>query len=90
MAFGPQVEAASTPLTLTGVQRAHAKREHLVRDVEEGQVLLLLHHVGDLLPLLVRRVDTRGVVRAACEQRRRVTSLGTCCEDMETATTAAH
>lgn len=41
------------------------RREALVGDVEEGQVALALAELGDLRPLLARRVDAGGVVRAA-------------------------
>ena len=40
----------------------------LVGHVEEGEELLLLDNVGDLLPLLRSRVDTRGVVGASVEE----------------------
>ena len=49
--------------------KSHPQGMHqtdLVGNVEEGQVLLLLDHVGDLLPLVVRRVDARRIVRTAC------------------------
>jgi hypothetical protein len=41
-----------------------AGREALVGHVEEGEVVLLLDHLGDALPVLARRVDTGRVVRA--------------------------
>lgn len=42
----------------------------LVGHVEEGKVALVLADLGDLLPLLGRRVDTGGVVRAGVEEDR--------------------
>lgn len=49
-----------------GVLIEGARRKALVRDVEEGDVLLLDAEVCDLVPLLLGRVDARGVVRAPC------------------------
>ena len=46
------------------VELAITGRESLVRHVEERKVSLGLHELGDLLPLLRRRVDAGGVVRA--------------------------
>ena len=43
-------------------------REALVGHVEEGEELLLLDNVADLLPLLRRRVDTGRVVGASMEE----------------------
>lgn len=45
-----------------------ARREALVRAVEEGVVLLGEEDVGNFLPLLACRVDTGGVVRAGVEE----------------------
>ncbi|KAI3483212.1 hypothetical protein L1887_53992 [Cichorium endivia] len=45
-----------------------ARGEALVCTVEEGKVALLDKDVGDLLPLLLRRVDTGGVVRARVQK----------------------
>ena len=45
-----------------------ARREALVGHVEEGEELLLLDNVGDLLPLLLRWVNTGRVVRARVEK----------------------
>jgi len=45
-----------------------ARREALVRAVEEGKVVLLSHDVGNLLPLVEGRVDTGGIVGASMEE----------------------
>lgn len=45
-----------------------ARREALVRHVEEGEVAGLLDGLGDLPPLLLRGVHASGVVRAGVEQ----------------------
>lgn len=45
-----------------------ATGESLVGHVEEGKVALLLGDLGELLPLLLRRVDTGGVVSAGVEK----------------------
>jgi hypothetical protein len=42
--------------------------EALVGHVEEGEVVLLLHNLGDLLPLLLGRVNASGVVSAGVEE----------------------
>ena len=41
---------------------------YLVRDVEEGEVVLGLDGVGEDLPLLLGRVHACGVVRASVQQ----------------------
>ena len=51
-----------------GVLVGVARGEALVGHVEEGKVVLLLDNVGDLLPLLLGRVDTGGVVGAGVKQ----------------------
>lgn len=43
-------------------------RKPLVRHVKEGEVLSRLHSLGDLPPLLLRRVHTRGIMRARMQQ----------------------
>ena len=45
-----------------------ARSETLVSTVEERELLSLLHHRGNLLPLILRRVDTSGVVCAGMEE----------------------
>lgn len=45
-----------------------AGREPLVRAVEKGKVLLLLEDLGNLFPLLARRVDAGRVVRARVQE----------------------
>jgi len=42
--------------------------EALVRHIKEGEVVTLLDSLGNLEPLLLRRVDTSGVVSARVEQ----------------------
>ena len=42
--------------------------ETLIGHVEEGEEIVLLHHLRDLVPLLRRRVNTRGVVSARVQQ----------------------
>lgn len=56
----------TSPFRTLKPQKQMSQVRHLVGDVEEGQVVLLLHQVGDLRPLLLCGVDTRWVVRAAC------------------------
>lgn len=60
-------EVAHGPDVAFGVARSEA----LVRHVEEHEVALLLAHLGDLLPLLLRRIDSRRIVRAHVEQEDR-------------------
>ena len=50
------------------ITRKVARGETLVRHVEEGEKLLLLDNVGDLLPLLWRGANTSGVEGAGVEQ----------------------
>jgi hypothetical protein len=57
-------EVAERERVLVGV----AGCEALVGHVEEGVVVALLDGVADLLPLLLGRVNTSGVVRAGMEQ----------------------
>lgn len=45
-----------------------ARREALVGGVEEGELATLAHECGDLLPLLLRGVDTGRVVCAGVEE----------------------
>ncbi|KAI7372235.1 PLP-dependent transferase [Hortaea werneckii] len=47
-----------------GVASQRAGGKALVCAVEEGELFLLLHHLGDLLPLILRWVDTGRVVGA--------------------------
>jgi hypothetical protein len=49
-----------------------AGREALVGHVEEGEVLLVLEERGELLPLVVRRVDAGRVVRTRMQEDDRV------------------
>lgn len=51
---------------VVGAQRTRGKA--LVSAVEKGELLPLLHDRGYLLPLILRRVHTRGVVCACVQQ----------------------
>lgn len=50
-----------------GIAGEVARGKALVGAVEEGEVVLLAHNLGDLLPLLLGRVNTSGVVGAGVE-----------------------
>ena len=56
-------EVADRPSILSQVARG----ETLVCGVEEGEVFLCANHFGDLLPLVLCRVDAGGVVSAGVE-----------------------
>lgn len=51
-----------------GILVSVTRGKPLVSHVEEGEVTLSLDSVGDLLPLLLSRVDTSGVVGASVEE----------------------
>ena len=62
----PRGQLASWALTLRAASLSSSP--HLVRHIEEGDVVLLLQQVSNGLPLLARGVDARGVVRTAMQQ----------------------
>ena len=54
-----------------GVVVQVAAREALVGTVEERKVALFEHHIRDLAPLFLRRIDARRVVRARVDEEHR-------------------
>lgn len=50
------------------VTRRRARRESLIRHIEEGEETLLLDDVGDFDPLFRSGINTSGVVRTGVEQ----------------------
>lgn len=50
------------------ISRQASRSKPLVCAVEEWEVLFPLHNLCNLLPLLLRRIDTRRVVRAGVEE----------------------
>lgn len=57
-------KVADSPVITVEVTRSKA----LVSTVEEGEVVLLAHDGSNLLPLLLSRVNTRGIVGAGVEE----------------------